>query len=120
MSVQFPFKVDNVDVPVPSQFNWSLQDISCSDSGRTEDGLMHKNKIGQKEKIQLTWNAPSPAKASQILQAFQNEYFNLTYNDPLTNSVVTKKFYRGDASAPTYWWCNGGLFTTISFDVIEV
>lgn len=119
MSAQFPFKVNGVDCPTPSSFGWGLQDVSASDSGRTEDALMHKNRIAQKEKIELSWNAPDNAKASQILQLFQPEYFNLTYRSPLTNSVVTKTFYRGDASGATYWWRNGGLFETISFNVIE-
>lgn len=115
----FPFLVNGVACPCPSQFGWSLSDISASDSGRTEDGLMHKNRIGQKEKIQLSWNAPKPDKASTILQMFSPEYFDVTYRSPLTNSVVTKTFYRGDQSASTYWWCNGGLFESISFDIIE-
>ena len=116
----FPFKVNGVDIPTPSQFNWSLQDVSSPSAGRTLDGIMHKDRVAQKEKIQLTWNAPDPDKAAQILQAFNSEYFNLTYRSPLSNAIVTKNMYRGDANAPTYWWVNGGLFTTISFDVIEV
>ena len=116
------WKVDDYQLYAPSKATPknAHDNIVTSDSGRTEDGIMHKNMIGQKEKVQLTWNAPTPEKASQILQAFNSEYFELTYRSPLSNSVVTKKMYRGDASAPTYWWCNGGLFTTISFDVIEV
>lgn len=115
----FVFKVNGVDVPTPSKFEWSIQDISSSDAGRTQDGVMHKNRIGQKDKIQLTWNYPKPDVASTVLQMFNAEYFNVTYRSPLTNSVVTKEFYRGDANAPTYWWCNGGLFENIAFNIIE-
>lgn len=120
MALSFVFQVNGVDCPTPSAFGWSLQDISAADSGRTEDGLMHKNRIAQKEKIQLSWNAPDNPKAAQILQLFQPEYFDLTYRSPLANAIVTKKFYRGDANAATYWWRDNGLFETISFDVIEV
>lgn len=119
MSVTFPFKVDNVDCPTPSEFKWGLQDVSAADSGRTQDGIMHKNLVTRKEKIQLSWYAPKPDKASQILQMFLPEYFDVTYRSPLTNTVVTKTFYRGDANADTYWWANDGLFTTISFNIIE-
>ena len=120
MALSFPFKVDGVDIPTPSEFNWSLQDVSSPSAGRTLDGVMHKDRVAQKEKIQLTWNAPDATKTAQVLQAFNPEYFDLTYRSPLSNAIVTKKMYRGDASAPTYWWRNNGLFTTISFDVIEV
>lgn len=115
----FVFRVNGVDVPTPSRFGWSLQDVSSSDAGRTQDGIMHKNRIAQKEKIQLEWAYPKPDVASRVLQAFNTEYFQVTYKSPLTNSTVTKTFYRGDAQAPTYWWCNGGLFENITFDIIE-
>ena len=119
MSTTFPFKVNNVDCPTPSEFAWSLQDVSAADSGRTQDAVMHKNRVAVKEKIQLTWNAPKPSKASQILQMFTAEYFDVTYRSPLTNTIVTKTFYRGDANANTYWWANNGLFEKISFNIIE-
>ena len=80
---------------------------------------MHKNMVTRKEKIQLSWNAPDPAEASTILQMFLPEYFDVTYRSPLTNTIVTKTFYRGDASANTYWWANGGLFEKIAFNIIE-
>lgn len=119
MALAFPFKVNGVDCPTPSEFGWSLQDVSAADSGRTQDAVMHKNRVAVKEKIQLSWNAPKPDKAAQILQMFTAEYFDVTYRSPLTNSVVTKTFYRGDAQASTYWWANNGLFEKISFNIIE-
>lgn len=115
----FPFQVNGIDCPTPSQFGWSLQDVSASDAGRTQDGTMHKNRITQKEKIQLQWAYPKPDVASTVLKLFNGEYFEVTYRSPLTNTIVTKTFYRGDANAPTYWWCQGGLFQNISFDIIE-
>ena len=119
MALNFVFRVNGYDCPTPSSFGWSLQDVSAADSGRTQDALMHKNRVAQKEKIQLSWNAPDNIKASEILQMFQPEYFDVTYRSPLTNSIVTKTFYRGDANASTYWWHNNGLFESISFDIIE-
>lgn len=115
----FPFKVNGVDVPTPSEFGWSIQDVSAPDSGRTLDSVMHKARVSRKEKIQLKWLAPDPEKASQILQMFSPEYFEVTYHSPLTNSTVAKQFYCGDQAAPYYWWANGGLHTEISFNIIE-
>lgn len=81
---------------------------------------MHVNRVAMKDKIQLSWNAPKPDKAAQILQMFDAEYFDVTYRSPLTNTVVTKKMYRGDATANTYWWAHDGLFEKLSFNIIEV
>ena len=80
---------------------------------------MQKNRVTQKEKIVLQWNAPTPTKAAQILQMFNDEYFYVTYHCPLTNTTQTKEFYRGDANAPFYWWVNNGLMESVQFDIIE-
>lgn len=119
MANNFTFKVNGVDVPIPSEFGWSIQDVSAPDSGRTLDAVMHKERVARKEKIQLKWNGKTPEETSVILNAFAPEYFNVTYLSPLTNSVVTKEFYCGDQSAPYYWWCNGGLHESVSFNIIE-
>lgn len=115
----FTFLVNGSAVKTPSKFGWSLQDVSAADSGRTQDALMWKNRVATKEKISLEWAGVTTAEASAILQAFTAEYFSVTYHSPLTNSDVTKTFYRGDATAPYYWWVDGGRMETVSFDIIE-
>lgn len=113
-------KVNGVDVPCPSEYEWSLQDVSMPDSGRDEDGLMYKGLITKKVKIKLGWLAKNPAETAEILGLFQDEYFDVTYNDALENAVVTKTFYRGDQTATLYWWEeNHKRYSKISFDIIE-
>ena len=113
--------VDGALMPCPSKFEWSLQDVSAADSGRVESGLMYKNRVAQKVKIGLEWVAVSDADAATILQAFDDEYFSVTYHDPKANSTTTKTFYRGDVTAPYYWWTDSGgfQFQNISFNIIE-
>ena len=120
-TLSFPFKVDNVNMPCPSKFAVGYQDVSAADSGRVESGLMYKNRVAQKVKIDLEWVAVSCEDASTMLTAFDPEYFDVTYHDPKTNTNVTKTFYRGDANAPYYWWVTGRSFNyqTISFNIIE-
>lgn len=36
--------VNGVVIKTPTSFSWGLQDISDSDSGRTQDTIMHKNR----------------------------------------------------------------------------
>lgn len=108
-------------MPCPSKFEYSLQDVSAADSGRTEDALMWKNRVAQKVKIGLEWVAVSDADAATILNAVDDEYFSVTYHDPKANSTVTKTFYRGDVQAPYYWWTDNSTFNlqTVSFSIIE-
>ena len=40
--------VDGYSVKAPSSYQWDMEDLSDSSAGRTEDCVMHKNRIGQK------------------------------------------------------------------------
>ena len=70
-------KVDGVAMPCPSSFTWGLQDISASESGRTDDTIMHKNRVGQKRKLSIGWNAPDWDTACDIIQAVNPEYIEV-------------------------------------------
>lgn len=112
--------IDGVALPEPSEFSWGHQDVSDSDSGRTEDTIMHKNRIGQKVTLSLGWNNITPDVAHAVLNAVQPEYFNITYFDPLEGQDTTKTFYVGDRSAPVKWWnVKGKIYSKLSFNVIE-
>lgn len=113
--------VDGVSVPCPSVFKWGLQDISASESGRTDDTKMHKIRVGQKRKISLQWNIKDKATASKILKAFNPENISVKYPDAMSGTDETRTFYVGDRSAPMkYWWVGKQLYESISFDIIEV
>ena len=91
MSANFTFQVNGVDVPIPSEFGWSIQDVSAPDSGRLLDSaLMEKMRVARKEKIQLKWNGKTPEETATILSAFAPEYFNVTYLCPLTVLLVVQ------------------------------
>ena len=110
--------VDGVSVRPPSSYQWSLQDVSEPDAGRTEDALMHKLLITQKVKLQLAWQNITTADASAILTAFNKEYLSVEYLDPMAGGYVTKTFYVGDRSAPMY---NNtvGVWSNVAFNIIE-
>ena len=112
-------KVDsNTSIPCPSKYDWKLSDVSSADAGRTEDGLMHKERITQKVHLELEWqNIRSDATVQTILTAFQPEYINVEYYDYKSMAYVTKTFYVGDRSVTSI---NRGMtISTISFNIIE-
>ena len=120
MSNNTMIRVNGTKVKTPSSFSWGLQDVSASDAGRTQDALMHKNMVAQKRKIAMSWSMPSPDEARAILLAFNNEYFDVTYYDPLDGDIVTRTFYAGDKTAPVkIWTANNKRYEQISFDIIE-
>jgi hypothetical protein len=116
----FVLKVGGVSMPCPSAFDWSLQDVSAGESGRTDDAKMQKNRIAQKRKIQLSWSNPTASEASTILKAFNPEYIYVNYWDAMDGKQETRTFYVGDRTAPVKtWWVGNKRFETVSFDIIE-
>lgn len=110
--------VNGASIPCPSSYTWELEDISASDAGRTEDTVMHKNRIGQVVALNLSWQNISTAKASQILNAFNPEYISVNYLDPKSGGYVTSTFYVGNRSAPMYN-ATLGLWSNVSFKIIK-
>lgn len=112
--------VDGVEMPCPSVFSWGLQDISAAESGRTDDALMHKNRVGQKRKISLQWNGLSWENTSRVLTAFNPEYINVSYPDMMSGQYETRIFYVGDRASPVkIWWVGKKIMDSVSFDIIE-
>lgn len=115
-------EVDGVAVQTPSSFSVGIYDESLPDSGRTLDGIMHKNTLCTKRTISLAWDNPSPVEAAAILSAFMaNEYFDVTYFDPQYGETQqTKTFYLGDRESPMKQWFVGGRrWEQLSFNIIE-
>ena len=108
-------------LPDPSEFEWGLQDISAADSGRTQDTMMHKNRVGQKRTITVTWNGPTRSMCSTILTAVNPEYIYVTYPDLMSGSQEERQFYVGDRTAPyKVWWDGYEIMASLKFKLIEV
>lgn len=110
--------VNGTAVRCPSAYQYDLQDVSASNAGRTEDGKMHKERIGQCVKLELRWDYIPSADVAVILQAFNPEYFDVTYLDAKSGTYQTKEFYAGDRTAPMYN-AKLGLWTNLTFNIIE-
>lgn len=108
----------STNIPSPSSYLWELDDISAPGAGRTEDTVMHKKRIGQVVGLELSWRNISTEAASIILQAFNPEYINVRYLDPLTGGFTTSEFYVGNRSAPIYN-ASLGVWSNISFNIIK-
>jgi len=110
--------VNGAYIPVPSTYQWSEEDVSEPDAGRTEDGVMHKKMIRRCVKLSLGWNNIPTSIVSEILQAFDSEYLTVNYLDAKAGTFQTKTFYVGGRTAPMY---NNFLSTwsNLTFNIIE-
>lgn len=87
---------------------------------RTDDAVMHKNRVAQKRKLQLAWVGLDWQQTSAIMQAVQPEYMQVYYPDMLSGTYQTREMYVGDRTAPVkFWWTNRKMIEKISFDFIE-
>ena len=95
--------VDGVSLPVtPSSFSWNQEDLSNASAGRSEDGVMHKNRIGMIRSAQLEWQNLPIETMQTIINMFSPEYIMVVYIDPATglghNYRRREVFYVGNRS----------------------
>lgn len=114
--------LNGVALKTPAELTWSLQDLSSPDTGRTLDGIMHKDRVAQKVKLVGKWAAMTTAEASTLLKAVNASVnFQLTYFDVQENANRTATFYVGDRTVPYLWLRDDSkMVSNIGFDFIEV
>lgn len=123
MSTARPFKVDGVAIPTPSSYKFGIEDLSSEETGRTLDGIMHKDVVDDKDYYDCEWARLSWDDAATLLNAInKKEKFNFTHADPrVPNQWITAEFYVGERSGgaldltdPNRTW------TGISFRFIRI
>ena len=120
MASEIMIMIDGQRMPCPSAYEWGLQDVSAGESGRTDDALMHKNRVAQKRKLKLEWVGKDWETTARIMQAVNPEYISVRYPDMLSGVYETRTFYVGDRTAPVkFWWTDRKMIEKISFDFIE-
>lgn len=95
-----PFQIDGVTIPTPSTYDFSIEDLSSDATGRSLDGIMHKDVVAVKDYYTVTWKKLSRADMALILNLVDGKSsFTFTYIDPrLPNGYVSQQFYVGKRS----------------------
>lgn len=95
-----PFKIDGVSIPTPSTYKFGLEDLSSEETGRTLDGVMHKDVVDDKDRYECTWKKLSWEDTAILLNAINKKTsFMFTYVDPrVPNQWLTNRFYVGERS----------------------
>lgn len=92
-----PFKINGVAIPTPTTYNYNIEDLSSEETGRTLDGLMHKDIVAVKDRYDCTWKKLSWSDLATLLNAIDNKpKVQFTHADPrVPNQFVTGEFYVG-------------------------
>lgn len=116
-------KINGVELTAyPSSFSVDIMDLdSAEGSGRTADGYGYRDRVrAGVRKISMTWGPLRWDEISAILQAFQDEYFDVTYPDPMSGQYETRTFNVGDRSAPFAVSRDGEIiWTGLKFNLVE-
>lgn len=103
--------------PVPSSLTVTYSDVDYN-SGRTADGMMHRNRKGTKVSLDIEFPPMSPTKVKRVLRAVSAKKFSVKYLDPKANARITKSFYCGDRSVPVFNY-GLGVYDSMSFSLVE-
>lgn len=89
-------RIGGADMPSPTKYNVSLQDIDSENTKRTETGQLVRDRIrAGVYKIGVTWLVEH-SQLMVITDAISPEKFSVTFFDPTTNSNKTCDMYCGD------------------------
>ena len=118
-----PFKIDGVVIPTPSEYGFDIEDLSSEETGRTLDGIMHKDVVAIKDYYTCVWKKLSWQKASDLLALVDGKtQVMLTYVDPrYPNQLLVNRFYVGKRSGK----CNnindpGNTWKDVTFQFIRI
>lgn len=116
-------KIDGVAPPkYPSDFSITLSDIDDgATTTRTMDGLLHRDRIAVKRKINLKYNILTWNDLSILLNMISNVFFEVTYPDSMTGVEETKTFYVGNRTTPVAKYDDSGelYWKGVAFNFIE-
>jgi len=115
-------KINAIPIPkYPSSLSVLVSDLDDGNStGRTIDGLLHRDRIAVKRKLEMSFNMLTGSELSTLLKQISGTFFDVEYPDPQTGLMEIKNFYVGDRTSPiallrdgVYYWSN------VSFNFIE-
>lgn len=117
------FKIDGKDLlPFVAEGGFKVQrnDLESADSGRTMDGIMHRNRVSIKKRIDVTCKDLTTIETRFLLNLILPEWVTVTYTDP-QEGEVTKTMYSNNIPASVARVSEDGfeVWTGISFPLIE-
>lgn len=120
----FILEIDGVDI-VPyiaySGIKWQREDVDGPGAGRGMSGLLRRNRVATKRRLDVTCRPLTNAEASKVLSLVMPEWVTVRYYDVQEGVVVTRTMYSNNHPAQYLITRANGmhLWTGITFPLIE-
>lgn len=112
-------KINGTEIPTPSNYTVGIMDIS-SNAERTASGIMIRDIVATKRKLELSWNHLAKEEVSKLLNLVSGAFFRVEYIDPEANAKKTGTFYCGDRTVGALDYRNGNIrYKDIKFNLVE-
>lgn len=138
MLVDTKIKIDGVDITpyiAHQGVQWSRNDVDGPNAGRTMSGLMIRDRVATKIRLDITCRPLKNDELRTLLNLILPVFVSVTYDDPM-QGVVTKTMYANNNEAqflfkrevevPDGWWiCHDTepdpveYWTNVKFPLIE-
>ena len=138
MLIDTRIKIDGTDITNYIAFNgvkWSRHDIDGPNAGRSMSGLMIRDRVATKIRLDITCRPLNHDELHALLNLILPEFVTVTYNDPMYGTV-SKTMYANENTADflirknpiqtdRWWICRGSvpdsteLWNNISFPLVE-
>lgn len=117
--------INGVAMATPSKFTVTLNDLDSEETGRSLDGNLHRDVIGQNFRtIDLGWATMSRHDLQLLLNNVSHETFSVSYYDPIQDAMISKTMYAGNRKIDMYNYVLGEdgkpLWVDISVSLIQV
>lgn len=116
--------VDGTQIYIPAcDIQIQHTNIASSDSGRTEDGIMHIDWVRRDiVKVNLQWKVMTGEELAYVMNLLQGKEFTFVYYD--MGSTHSIDAYCGESTYTKYSDVlaaeSGGIYTDVAINVIEM
>lgn len=89
---------DITDLVAFGGFKWSRNDVDAPNTGRTITGLMIRDRVATKIRLDITCRPLTHDEHSMLMQLIMPEFVEVTYDDPVYGQT-TKTMYANNNSS---------------------
>lgn len=123
MTIQSQIAINGTDITdwiAENGIKWTRNDLDGPNAGRTLSGLMIRDRVAIKIKLQITCKDLNGAQLNTLLNLIEPVFVSVTYEDPLYGNV-TKTMYSNNNAATLGRVDTSGVrrWNSISFPLIE-